>query len=71
MTEPAPPSPTGRRRTATAIRFDTDTHDRLQKAAEDFGLPMVFLVNRAVRDYLDRLIDPADFRLTRDPNPGA
>ena len=53
-------------RTTTAIRFPSDTHAALAKAAEDRDLSMNFIVNRAVEDYLDRLLPPDEMRLTRD-----
>lgn len=53
-------------RTTTAIRFPEDLHERLRQAADSFGLPINFLVVKAMEEFLDRMIDPADFRLTKD-----
>jgi predicted transcriptional regulator len=52
-------------RTATAIRFSPETHERLRIAAEERDLSINFLVNRAVEDYLERLLPPDEMRLTR------
>lgn len=57
---------TKKQRTTTAVRFPEDLHDRLRRAANSFGLPINFLVVKAMEDFLDHMIDPADFRLTRD-----
>lgn len=53
-------------RMTTAIRFPEELHERLRQAADNFGLPINFLVVKAMEDFLDRLIDPSEFRLTRD-----
>jgi predicted DNA-binding protein len=53
-------------RTTTAIRFPEELHDRLREAADRFGLPINFIVVKAMEEFLDRMIDPAEFRLTRD-----
>lgn len=53
-------------RTATAIRFPEELHERLRQAAESYGLPLNFLVVKAMEDFLDRMIPPEEFRLTRD-----
>lgn len=52
-------------RTSTAIRFPELLNEDLHKAAEALGLPINFLVNYAVRDFLDHMIDPTEFTLTR------
>ena len=50
---------TARNVIATAIRFKPETYEALSKAAADRDVSMNWLVNRAVEDYLPRLI-PAD-----------
>ena len=52
-------------RTTTAIRFPEELHGRLREAAQDFGLPVNFLVVKAMEEFLDRMIDPSEFTLTR------
>jgi predicted transcriptional regulator len=52
-------------RTNTAIRFPDDIRRRLQQAAEDHDLSMNYLVVKAVEDFLDRLLDPSEVKLTR------
>jgi predicted DNA-binding protein len=54
-------------RTTTAIRFPEELHERVREAAESFGLPINFIVVKAMEEFLDRMIDPSEFRLTRDP----
>lgn len=62
----ARPAQTDRKpRTATAIRFPEELHERLRQAAESYGLPLNFLVVKAMEDFLDRMIPPDEFRLTR------
>ncbi len=53
-------------RMTTAIRFPDDLHERLRQAADSFGLPINFIVVKAMEDFLDRMIDPSEFRLTKD-----
>lgn len=52
-------------RLTTAIRFKPETHDALVAAAEERDLSINFLVNRAVEDFLRRLVPVAEFSLTR------
>jgi predicted DNA-binding protein len=52
-------------RTATAIRFPEELHERLRDAAEAYGLPLNFLVVKAMEEFLDNMIPPSEFRLTR------
>jgi predicted DNA-binding protein len=52
-------------RMTTAIRFPEDLHERLRQAADSFGLPINFIVVKAMEEFLDRMIDPAEFRLTK------
>lgn len=69
-------SPVGRPRTepkdriATAIRFAPDLHERLLLAADERDLSVNWLVNRAVADFLDRLLPLDQIVLTRDREPG-
>lgn len=42
-------------RVSVPIRFPDDVHEKLRQAAEDRGVSMNWLTNRAVRDFLDRL----------------
>lgn len=53
-------------RSATAIRFPSELHDRLRQASEDYGLPINYLVNHAVSEFLDYLLPPSEIRFTRD-----
>ncbi len=59
-----------RSRTATAIRFPEELHERLRQAADGYGLPLNFLVVKAMEEFLDRMIPPSEFRLTRDHPAG-
>lgn len=52
-------------RSATAIRFPAAVHERLRKASEDHGLPVNYLVVKAVEEFLDDLLPPDELRLTR------
>jgi predicted DNA-binding protein len=52
-------------RTATAIRFPEELHERLRAAADSYGLPLNFLVVKAMEEFLDRMIPPSEFRLTK------
>lgn len=52
-------------RSATAIRFPTELHDRLRTAAEIHGLPVNYLVVKAVEEFLENLLPPQELRLTR------
>lgn len=52
-------------RTTTAIRFPEELHERLRVAAESFGLPINFIVVKAMEEFLDCMIDPSEFRLTK------
>jgi len=60
---------TGPARVATALRFTPDLHDRLRTAAGDRGLSINWLVNRAVAEFLDRLLPPDEIVWTR-PDTG-
>ncbi len=53
-------------RMTTAIRFPEELHERLRGAADSFGLPINFLVVKAMEEFLDRMIDPSEFRLTKE-----
>lgn len=53
------------KRTASAIRFSPELHDRLQAAAEERDVSVNWLVNRAVADFLERLIPVDEWRITR------
>jgi predicted DNA-binding protein len=57
---------TRKSRMTTAIRFPDELHERLRQAADAFGLPINFIVVKAMEDFLDRMIDPTEFRLTKD-----
>lgn len=57
-------------RTSTAIRFPTELHTRLSQAADERDVPLNFLVNKAVEEFLDRLLPISEIRWTRDqPDP--
>lgn len=53
-------------RMTTAIRFPEELHERLRKAADGFGLPINFIVVKAMEDFLERMIEPGELTLTRD-----
>lgn len=53
-------------RSATAIRFPEELHERLRVAADERHYSINFLVVKAVEDFLDRLIPVDELRLTRD-----
>ena len=59
-------------RSATAIRFPSEMHERLREASERLreaserhGLPVNYLVVKAVEEFLENLLAPAELRLTR------
>lgn len=52
-------------RTSTAIRFVPEVHDRLVAAAEERDVSINWLVNRAVEQFLDRLIPVDEWEITR------
>lgn len=54
-----------KKRATTGIRFRPELHRRLTKAAEERDLSINWLVNRAVEEFLDRLIPADEFVLTR------
>jgi len=54
-------------RVGTSIRFTPEVHDRLIAAAKERDLSVNFLVNRAIEQFLDRLIPVDEVRWTRDP----
>jgi predicted transcriptional regulator len=53
-------------RTATAVRFPPELLARLQQAAAERDLSANYLVNRAVEEFLDRLIPVDEIRWTRE-----
>lgn len=53
-------------RTTTAVRFHADTHARLVAAAAEREVSANFLVQRAVEEFLDRLIPIGEMKWTRD-----
>lgn len=54
------------KRLSTAIRFDPETHARLTAAARERDLSINWLVERAVRHYLDRLVPVDEMVLIRE-----
>jgi predicted DNA-binding protein len=52
-------------RSATAIRFPVEMHERLRDASEAHHLPVNYLVVKAVEEFLENLLPPAELRLTR------
>jgi hypothetical protein len=52
-------------RTTTAIPFSDALHERLKEAADERDLSINFLVVKAVEDFLERMVPPEEFRLTR------
>lgn len=65
---PSPPT-TPRRdrhtRTSTAIRFRADLYERLVAAADERDVSINWLVNRAIEDFLPRLIPIDEMKWTR------
>ena len=53
-------------KSATAIRFPEELHQRLRVAADERHFSINYLVVKAVEDFLDRLIPASDLKLTRD-----
>jgi predicted transcriptional regulator len=56
----------GGSKSATAIRFSEELHDRLRTAADERHYSINFMVVKAVEEFLDRLIPVEQLRLTRD-----
>lgn len=56
---------TTQERSATAIRFPAEMHERLRHASDEHGLPVNYLVVKAVEEFLENLLPPAELRLTR------
>jgi predicted HicB family RNase H-like nuclease len=52
-------------RITTAVRFPPDLHERLKNAAAERDVAMNVIVNKAVADYLDRLIPIDEMVWTR------
>jgi predicted DNA-binding protein len=52
-------------RTATAIRFPDELHERLRAAAEGYGLPLNYLVVKVMEEFLEDMIPPGELRFTR------
>ncbi len=53
-------------RTSIGLRMPESLHRMLQRAAEERDVSMNWLVNRAVAEYLDRLIPADEIVLTRE-----
>ncbi len=53
-------------KSATAIRFPEELHERLRAAADERHYSINYMVVRAVEDFLDRLIPVDQLKLTRD-----
>jgi predicted transcriptional regulator len=56
------------KRTATAIRFPPELHAQLAAAAAERQVSMNFLVNRAVADFIPRLIPVDELEWTVAPS---
>ena len=52
-------------KSATAIRFPEELHERLRTAADERHYSINFMVVKAVEDFLDRLIPVDELKLTR------
>ena len=52
-------------RTATAIRFPEELHEKLRAAAEAYRLPLNYLVVKVMEEFLEDMIPPSELRLTR------
>ena len=57
-------------RVSTAVRFPVELHQQLADAAQERDLSINWLVNRAVVDFLDRLLPLDEIILTRDQANG-
>jgi predicted transcriptional regulator len=53
-------------RTATAVRFRPEVYEALAAAAAERDVSMNWLVNKAVEDYLPRLLPVDEIKWTRD-----
>ena len=53
----------------TAIRMKPKLHEALKAAAEEREVSVNFLINRAVEDFLPRLIPVEHVRWTKPPPP--
>lgn len=53
-------------KSATAIRFPEELHERLRIAADERNHSINFMVVKAVEDFLDRLIPVNELKLVRD-----
>lgn len=51
----------------TTIRFEPEVYERLQTEATERMFTINWLVNRLVRDGLDRLVPIEDFQIARSP----
>lgn len=58
-------------RTATAIRFQAEIHEQLVVYSDALGVPINWLVNQAVREYIAGLAPPdeVEIRLTAKDRP--
>ena len=54
-----------RKRSSTAIRFPPELHAALAEAARERDVSLNWMVNRAVEDFLSRLIPADEIRWTR------
>lgn len=52
-------------RSATAIRFPHELHDQLRLTSEQYGWPVNWIVNQAVKEFLRDLLPPDQIALTR------
>jgi hypothetical protein len=58
-----------RQRTATAIRLRSELHERIVSAAAERDVSVNWLINRAIEDYLPRLIPVNELRLVHPDMP--
>ncbi len=56
-------------RITTAVRFPPGLHERLKVAARERDLSVNWLVNRALEEFLDRLVPAAELTLTTPSRP--
>jgi hypothetical protein len=64
MASTATKDPAGK--SATAIRFPEELHERLRAAADERHYSINYMVVKAVEDFLERLIPVDELKLTRD-----
>lgn len=52
-------------RASVTVRLPAELHETLKEAAQDRGVSVTWLVNAAIKDYLERLLPADEIRWTR------